>query len=521
MPQQFAQFGPGSPSGGDDRAAAFFGHLEATLPHVYDFAFRLFQAPEACDQAIETALRSMLRSPGDYLTSEAKFRALLMAEVYVIAESTPSPGVADDLRLSSPAGWAPAALSSDTAASIWEVARGLPLQEYAALHLQTRVDLTRDGVADALGLTPAYAFILLERARRHFADGFSAAILLRNEAGRCPQFDEVRQRFSQTVDIDEARSLTGAHLATGCPECQAVLSPYSDIGGLLGALGPVAPPEDLLARLKTRLRERALAMTQTAPVPARAQPAVFAAPPATVRRPTLHVADFDHDGSRSFFSPRSPAFTFVLGCLLTLLAVSVVSALLQRPATELDVGVEVLGVPQAPSRGEDRESMTVEAPTPPAEATSETATTAVAGPREETSPSATPTVASTQQSTPEPTASPAATEAPAPATATPRMPRTVAAVPSRVQVSHETLHFQSNETVKPISLSSSGPDQLRWQALPQQAWIIASPGAGTIGDAPATLQIKIDRSLAGPRSRQGSLIIDSTGGQLIVRITAD
>jgi hypothetical protein len=75
--------------------------------------------------------------------------------------------------------------------------------------------------------------------------------------------------------------------------------------------------------------------------------------------------------------------------------------------------------------------------------------------------------------------------------------------------------------MKTLTLSSPGGAALRWSARPAQAWIIASPGAGTVGDAPGALQVQVDRTLLGRGPATGSIVMETTTSVTTVRVTVD
>jgi hypothetical protein len=106
-------------------------------------------------------------------------------------------------------------------------------------------------------------------------------------------------------------------------------------------------------------------------------------------------------------------------------------------------------------------------------------------------------------------------------TATPTATAIPTPPPPRLVVSAQSLHFSGNETTKTVTLRNSGSGQVRWDVVSQQAWLIASPGGGVIGNGPTTLQVQVDRTLGGAGRRQGTLTLNSTSGVLVINVTVE
>lgn len=539
-------------------------YLDAALAGLYDFAARLTRDPAAAAQAVEAALLATLDSP-EQITSADRFRVLVFSQIYRIAAAVgtaehPTPlGEMSRLQVGAPR-W----LTVEAGALIWEAASRLPLEQYAALHLHIRAALGREAIAEALDISPAYAFVLLGRAERRFVEAVSTGLLIKEASSGCPVLDDLRTRDVEDVLAFEVQRQVQGHLAAGCDICRGRLAGYGDVGSLLGVLAPLPVPADLPARLHALLTERAPALQA---VPAVTPSATVAAAPAAVEaghsggEPGLRTSRWSRFWQwvdERDIPARAVVAGTVLVLILGLLAFVILSSPRQEgtdqarvlaPAEPAPAGAEAgagPATPQPAATPAEGSIFQVGRPSTPATGRIPEVPTTAAG-----EPAGTPPAAQTEvQLTPRLTATPQnRTTAPAagtviilnpgtvrqPAAAPPApavQPRTVeepavqtataepTPPPPRLTASTPSLTFARGEIVKVVTLSNAGTGQVTWQVAPQQAWILAAPSGGTLTDS-ATLQVRVDRDLLGQRGGVGSLVVSSNAGNVVISVTVE
>jgi hypothetical protein len=541
-------------------AERFFAHLETALPAAYDFAFRLLRSAQSAEQTIETGLRAMLRSPDDCLASEGRYLARLCAEIYLIAEGAADAGSAELDRLQRLSGTA--AAPPDLGALIWDAARQLPLQEYAALHLQSRLHWPREAVAEGLGLTSAYTFVLLGRARRHFEEAFSSALLLREQPSNCPAIEEIRTQGATGQDPSDLQARVVAHLSSGCPICQSALARAGDIGTMLTLLAPVTPPPGLADHLRERLADRVDAFDELVRAGSAAGAGTAAAALAgssTGTEPGLTPSRWER--SRQWLDDHHLRVPLLAGgaAVLVIAAVLAIVAVGQQAARQPAAApvTEVAAVTTSPDEAEGGAIGRASTPTTgrlpeitfstPAEQStgqppqstaaqeqpgaSQPVPRLTATPQNRVAPGPVvilnplPTDQARSPSAPPPAvqaAGPAQPDAAAPATNVPPTATPAPTLPPpRLVVSRQALTFARNETTKTVTLTNAGAGQIRWSAEPQQVWIVVSPQAGTVGGTSIDLQVFVDPKLHGPGPQTGSITITSNAGNAVISITSE
>jgi hypothetical protein len=105
----------------------------------------------------------------------------------------------------------------------------------------------------------------------------------------------------------------------------------------------------------------------------------------------------------------------------------------------------------------------------------------------------------------------------APAPPPPPPPPPPTPPPPKLTVSAASVDFAKGETVKTVTISNAGEGQFSWRATPQQVWILVTPSGGTVSSN-ATLQIRVDRELAGLGSRSGAITVSSDAGSVVITV---
>lgn len=170
----------------------FVQFLDTSLAQVYDFAVRLFQSAEA-EAALEAAMCAALEA-AETVTSPEQIRTLVLSHLYQVARER---GAADR-TLAAPEPLSqlrpdvPQTLGMNLGRLIWEAAGQLPLEQYAALPLEERTAMSRPAIAETLGLSPTYTFVLLGRARHSFESVLATRLLLSEPRSECPVLAELR-----------------------------------------------------------------------------------------------------------------------------------------------------------------------------------------------------------------------------------------------------------------------------------------------------------------------------------------
>jgi RNA polymerase sigma factor (sigma-70 family) len=244
--------------------AAATGDLEAFaqlydrhFPAINDFLSRLLRdRHEAADVSQDTFVRALERLP--QLEKHESFRSWLFSIAYRLGlnrieqrgRSTvvePAAISADDAvfvsvdrdRLDDPA---QAAEAEETAALVWNVARGLDDRTFAVLDLHVRQGLPSSEIADVLGVTKGNASTQVSRMKRRFADSVGAYLLARRGTRDCEKLGALLEGVALTPMTAEVKKMVNDHVKD-CEICQrtrrGLLAPTAVLGAL--AAVPVSP----------------------------------------------------------------------------------------------------------------------------------------------------------------------------------------------------------------------------------------------------------------------------------------
>jgi len=99
------------------------------------------------------------------------------------------------------------------------------------------------------------------------------------------------------------------------------------------------------------------------------------------------------------------------------------------------------------------------------------------------------------------------------------VPVAMEVTPVILSVTPSTLDFGSEETQLTLSVSNSGNGELNWSLTPNQDWITADPTSGTITTTSVDIMVTVDRTDLEPNTYNGSISIESNGGNKNVNIT--
>jgi len=99
------------------------------------------------------------------------------------------------------------------------------------------------------------------------------------------------------------------------------------------------------------------------------------------------------------------------------------------------------------------------------------------------------------------------------------VPVAMEVTPVVLNVSPLSLNFGSEETQLSFTISNLGNGELNWSLTPNQSWINAIPTSGTITTNTVDVTVTIDRAGLTPNTYNGSISINSNGGNQNVNIT--
>ena len=115
---------------------------------------------------------------------------------------------------------------------------GLSTRDATAISLVTRLGFSPAEVAQALGVTPGAAKVIVHRARRRLRDALSLDLMVRRSGEGCPAFAEVYDREAPAA---------AAHHVHGCSTCADLAS--RDIELFSFSSASVVEPDDSHAAL--------------------------------------------------------------------------------------------------------------------------------------------------------------------------------------------------------------------------------------------------------------------------------
>ena len=159
----------------------------------------------------------------DYLRARGRVALVDDSTTYEMADSRPGPGSLAELH--------------ELAEQVQGCVAGLSSRDATAIVMVTQLGFTPEQVAEALGLTPGAAKVLLHRARRRMRHALVLQVMVRQPDLACPELQRL-------VEVDPLAA--SKHLET-CAACISraateVMTFQQDANGTVPPPGPV-PPE--------------------------------------------------------------------------------------------------------------------------------------------------------------------------------------------------------------------------------------------------------------------------------------
>jgi hypothetical protein len=596
--------------GPDERALR-----QEIVDSLYDLACRLFRSPSIAERALNRAVSTAatdVQTP-DSLAALRIASARILYDAASTVQMTPTEFDLDSLEELRPeaAEW----FGTNVGPVIWQTAADMPLDQYAALHLQVRMGLSPNEIADALGISHNFALVLLSRARRAYEEALTPPLVARVGAGACAFISDWAAEVRTPEEVAEAMPLVRDHLAEGCESCASMLSTLGPLADLFGGLAPLPAPERLATALIAQI-ERIRANPGVQPTPdatvAEASPAILPPAPA-VPAQFSDLKDEDDEPStlpekiKLWLLERDipiQAVSAAAGLVIIVVGIGVVLLLSRtngpqpvetRPAfagreaatpiiptsivPTTEPAVDATATPEPTTQVADSTSI----PGPsifrvgrpegsvavPATTSSDSARASedrtrtgvpqfeVAAPVQEfdeasqfMSPvpwiTATPQnlgasgpgtngqlvilnpggVRTSNEDRPQPrnnsngddAGSSATSNGPAVTRPAPPPPPPPTPPPPKLTVSTTSLTYAKGEAVKTVAITNSGEGQFTWRATPQQAWILVSPAAGSVS-GPGSMQVRVDRELAGQGNKTGAIRITSDAGTSVINVS--
>jgi RNA polymerase sigma factor (sigma-70 family) len=351
-----------------------------------------------------------------------------------------------------------AAERSDLRRLVWDAAAGLSDRDRALLDLHLRHGLEGTELAQAMGIEPGHAYVLLSRLRDQVERSLGAFLVARLGRASCPELSTMLSgwdgRFSPLVRKRVARHVDA------CEVCEPARRRLASPLALLAAVPPMPAPAHLRARVLGRVR---LSAGQPGAAPAPVSPGGPHPEPAVPGSP-------EGESSRSAELRRSPVHSPLDGSPPNGEAGSrgrrrgAVAALVAAMLLSVGVGVG-LGWERSPA-----ESSPTDGQGGPI----------VAGP-------ATSIASTVPSTTPATSIGSSTTSTGASTTTTPATPAVLAASPDRTDLG-------AARTATAVTLRNDGGQQLSWAASPSAAWLRVSPSSGRLdGGEQASLAVTVTR----------------------------
>lgn len=557
--------------GGDN--AAFAMLYERYFDSVYDFLARMVRdRDEAADLAQDTFVRALnnlasLSQSGSFkswLFTIARNTALNRLERARRVQPLESPAasgddadvlrmdVVDEDRYGNPEA---AAEVKSYARLVWEAAASLEPKQYAVLDLSIRQQLTTEEMAEALGVTPNNAYVMVNRMKKALESAIGALVLLREGRHQCRELDAAIAGL-QVSEMTPALRRTIDRHAGRCEACSRHRRDLASPFGIFAGFGLLQPAAGAKAAILEHLSASFDALYDnagmTAPgTGAPSSPTSGDVPDSSPGHPdSFGAANGQTEtlgpvlGARTGAISIGPAQPDVLTAAfaeqpdkgrwrLKLLAASVVALL---------IGGGIVAYAVAPDQSGEITALAVTSPAtqtagaaPPADSTAtatltaftpaptstaaaapglpaETPVVPAGAPPSSTQPAfyepqaGTPTVLATTPVPPSPTSAPASpTPTTPPATATP----TPAPCDLTVLADPEQLAYGTTVSLLSLTLSARGCGVVaEFRLEPDAAWVHPIPATGVIpADGEATVTVRIDRAALAPGRNDAVLTV--------------
>ena len=264
MTQILAEDAPLVERARDGDLDAFQALYERYVDRIHDFAYQMVRNHhEAADVTSDTFLKAMeslrtLREPGAFrgwLYTIARNAAL--STISARKKTTHMP---DDFEVTSPIDTVAApdpsvqAEQAELRQLVWEAAATLNPRDYSIFEMTVRQGLSSGEVADALGVKPSHAYVLVNRLKDSVDDALGAVVLARVGRRDCAELDAVVKKFGNER-TPKMRKAILRH-ARACDVCTSSRRKYASAGVLLGGLGMANASEMTKAEIAQRIADR-------------------------------------------------------------------------------------------------------------------------------------------------------------------------------------------------------------------------------------------------------------------------
>jgi RNA polymerase sigma factor (sigma-70 family) len=233
----------------DGDYSSFAELYDAYVDRIHDFCYQMVRnRDDAADLVSDVFLKAMERLTS--LKDPAAFRGWLYAiarnsSLTLLGRRGRTTAMPDDYEpVASSAGAPPApdpselAESSELTRLVWEAAATLNPRDYSIFEMTVRQGLDSAEVAEALGVKPAHAYVLVSRLKDSIEDALGAVVLARAGRRDCAVLDGIVSQLGDERS-PRLRKAVGRHLRR-CDDCRTSRKKYS-VAALLGGVAYALP----------------------------------------------------------------------------------------------------------------------------------------------------------------------------------------------------------------------------------------------------------------------------------------
>lgn len=264
MTQGLAEDAPLVVRARDGDLGAFQALYERYVDRIYDFAYQMVRnRDEAADVTSDTFLKAM-ESLGSLREPEA-FRGWLYtiarnAALSLIGARKRTTHMPDDFEPTAPI---PTVSIPDPGEQVeaeelrrlvWEAAETLNPRDYSIFEMTVRQGLSSGEVAEALGVKPSHAYVLVNRLKDSVSDALGVVVLARVARRDCAELDGVLGRYGDER-TPKMRKAVLRH-ARACDVCTSKRKRYASAGALLAGVGTAQAAEGVREEIARRIAER-------------------------------------------------------------------------------------------------------------------------------------------------------------------------------------------------------------------------------------------------------------------------
>ena len=261
---------------------------------VYDFVLRTVRSPAFAEDVVQVAfIRAWERPPGGDRPHNLKAWLFTVARNVALdeirkrsRETQTSWGEADDeerpplvpVETAASADPQAARQQQETVELVWAAAAALSRSDYSLLDMHLRQELTRDEMAEELGVQKGALYTRLSRLRDSLERSVSGMLLARRGREDCPELgallDDAQQEWDETLDRAVARH------ADACEVCEGNRGRFASPAEIFAGIGLVAVLPAFKAGVWERLAGE-LGLQATLPAPGSGAESVGASQAAT------------------------------------------------------------------------------------------------------------------------------------------------------------------------------------------------------------------------------------------------